>query len=79
MKTKIGAIHHLLRSRRNSKNSLMIASRFMGRFLKGQRNQVKAFLELALVSIGRLHLSPGLDPIARRPFVPFSGKEIFLE
>ena len=34
IKTKIGAIHHLLRSRRNSKNSLMIATRFMECFLK---------------------------------------------
>ena len=50
-------------------------------FLKIQRNRfrVKAFLELPLVTFSRLHLSPALNPIACRPFVPFSGEEIFLE
>ena len=50
-------------------------------FLSVQRDRfkVKALLELALISISQLHLSPALNPVARRPFVPFSGEEIFLE
>lgn len=40
-KTKIGAIHHFLRSRRNSKNSLIIATLFMERFLTFDRTDSK--------------------------------------
>ena len=40
-KTRIGAIHHFLRSRRNSKNSLMIATLFMEFFLKFDGTDLK--------------------------------------